>query len=629
MIKSVRKRIKDPVAFIATAVCLCVAFCTVSCVPSMAPAIIGGLSGGTTVALQNHKTNISNAKKRQKGKTSRSAFPVRQLSFNDSQRLKYFFYEALSLQEQGKYDAAFDLLRYCETINPDAPEVYYAQAAYYSELNNDSMALACMSKAADLNPENDTYLERLAITFINSRRFDDAISAYERLFANNKDRSDVLNVLMQLYNQKKDYANMLHTLDRIEAVEGTSEQLALSKMRVYAIQGDKNKEFKELKMLSERHPSDMNYHVMMGNWLLQNGQDNEALEQFALVLSEEPENTAVKMSMYDYYRAVGADSLAKAVQLEMLLSQTTSTNDKVTLMRQVVADNEQNGGDSTQVIALFKRMLEEPQKNSDVYELYVAYMQLKKMPEDSINTVLRQALAVSPDNVGVRLQLVQSEWGAKHYDEVISLSESATEYNPDEMAFYYFLGLAHFQKDERDEALDALRRGVAQINEESNKDFVSDFYAIMGQILHEKGKYLEAFAAYDSSLQWKEDNIEVLNNYAYYLSERGERLQKAEQMSYRTIKAEPKNATFLDTYAWILFMQQRYEEARIYIDQALQNDSVPSAVVIEHAGDIYAMNNNIQKALEYWKQAQETGGGSKILARKIRQRKYLKEEKKQ
>ena len=95
-------------------------------------------------------------------------------------------------------------------------------------------------------------------------------------------------------------------------------------------------------------------------------------------------------------------------------------------------------------------------------------------------------------------------------------------------------------------------------------------------------------------------------------------------MSFRTIKAEPTNSTYLDTYAWILFMQERYEEAKIYIDQAVQNDSVPNAVIIEHAGDIYALNKDMQKAVEYWKQAQEAGGNSKVLMRKIRQKKFLK-----
>ena len=158
---------------------------------------------------------------------------------------------------------------------------------------------------------------------------------------------------------------------------------------------------------------------------------------------------------------------------------------------------------------------------------------------------------------------------------------------------------------------------------------VSDFYAVMGDILHQKGLAEEAFAAYDSCLVWKDDNIGCLNNYAYYLSERGERLDSAEAMSFKTVKAEPKNATYLDTYAWILFMQKRYSEAKIYIDQALQNisdtDAPGNEVIIEHAGDIYAMNKDTERALSFWLDAQQKKPEDQLLQKKIKQKKYIKE----
>jgi tetratricopeptide (TPR) repeat protein len=153
---------------------------------------------------------------------------------------------------------------------------------------------------------------------------------------------------------------------------------------------------------------------------------------------------------------------------------------------------------------------------------------------------------------------------------------------------------------------------------------VSDFYSIMGDLLHQKGRANEAFAAYDSCLQWKPDNIGCLNNYAYYLSELGTDLDRAEQMSHQTIMAEPRNGTYLDTYAWILFMQKRYSEARIYIDQAVLNDSARNSVILEHAGDIYALNDDMEKALDYWMKAQQLDPKNKVLNRKIKRKKYLK-----
>ena len=548
----------------------------------------------------------------------------RVLSYNDEQRFKYFYLGAVDQQMKGNYAGAFDLLNHCQEINPDAAEVYFMRSAYNALLNNDSLSLADIQKAAELNPQNNVYLERLAGAYIGSGKYDEAIEAYEKLYANNHDRDDVLNVLIRLYGQQKDYDNMLQTINRLENLEGSSEEITLARMRVYSLKGDKQAELAELKDLSKKHPNDMNYRVMMGNWLLQNELPADALKEYEYVLAQEPDNLMAQMSMLDYYNAIGQDSLADELQEKLVVSPSTPLNSKMTLMRGIVNSNEQQGGDSTEVLRIFRHILSQPQKTSDMWELQAAYMSLKQMPQDSIDNSLRGALEVAPDNAGVRLQLIQSKWKDQLFDDVISLCKPALEYNPDEMAFYYFLGLAYFQKDEKDKALHTFQLGVSQINSESNKEIVSDFYAIMGDILHEKGREQEAYVAYDSCLQWKDDNLGALNNYAYYLSEKGKDLQKAEKMSYRTIKAEPKNSTFLDTYAWILFMQERYEEANIYIEQAVQNDSTVSDVILEHAGDISAKLGNMKKAVEWWEKARDAGGNSKVLIRKIKLRKYLK-----
>ena len=548
----------------------------------------------------------------------------RVLSYNDEQRFKYFYLGAVDQQMKGNYAGAFDLLNHCQEISPDAAEVYFMRSAYHALLNNDSLSLADIQKAAELNPQNNVYLERLAGAYIGSGKYDEAIEAYEKLYANNHDRDDVLNVLIRLYGQQKDYDNMLQTINRLENLEGSSEEITLARMRVYSLKGDKQAELAELKDLSKKHPNDMNYRVMMGNWLLQNELPADALKEYEYVLAQEPDNLMAQMSMLDYYNAIGQDSLAAELQEKLVVSPSTPLNSKMTLMRGIVNSNEQQGGDSTEVLRIFRHILAQPQKTSDMWELQAAYMSLKQMPQDSIDNSLRGALEVAPDNAGVRLQLIQSKWKEQLFDDVISLCKPALEYNPDEMAFYYFLGLAYFQKDEKDKALHTFQLGVSQINSESNKEIVSDFYAIMGDILHEKGREQEAYVAYDSCLQWKDDNLGALNNYAYYLSEKGKDLQKAEKMSYRTIKAEPKNSTFLDTYAWILFMQERYEEANIYIEQAVQNDSTVSDVILEHAGDISAKLGNMKKAVEWWEKARDAGGNSKVLIRKIKLRKYLK-----
>ncbi|MBO4827115.1 MAG: hypothetical protein J5506_07785 [Prevotella sp.] len=531
----------------------------------------------------------------------------------------------MRLQLSEKYDEAFDLLKHCEAINPGAGEVYYLLAAYYGEMQQDSMAILCYKRAADCSPENHDYLERLAQVYINEGKLSEATTVYEKLYEGNKSRSDVLSMLLRLYNNEKNYDKMLLTVNRLEDTDGPSEQLSFTRVSIYEQQNKKKEALNELKTLAQRHPNDLNYRVMIGNWLLRNEHKDQALAEYEKVLSEEPDNVMAQTSLIDYYLADGQDSVARQMQERMLFSAKTPSDTKIIILRQVIEENETNGGDSTKVLRLFDRIMEANPSDSSIPSIWAAYMSLKQMPDDSVNVALNRILSITPDDAAARIELLQNLWRNKDFDQVIDLSLQGQEYNPEEMAFYYFEGLSHYQKEQKDKALDAFRRGVGQINEQSNKNIVSDFYAIMGDILHDKGQSQEAYAAYDSCLQWKDDNYGCLNNYAYYLSEEGKQLQKAEQMSFRTIKAEPNNSTYLDTYAWILFMQERYAEAQIYIDQAIQNDTTASVVLLEHGGDIHAMNNDLLQALDLWQKALDGGSDSKVLIRKIKIRKYIKE----
>jgi tetratricopeptide (TPR) repeat protein len=388
-----------------------------------------------------------------------------------------------------------------------------------------------------------------------------------------------------------------------------------------------------MKQLADQYPIDLNYRCLYGSTLYLNGQQKKALAIYTDVLKKDPDNRSAQMGMLSHYNETN-DSVQANVWLErMLMNKNSTTQDRVMLLRQVISDSERNGGDSTHVLNLFRNVLSLQQADADLAIFCATYMNLKGMPSDSIIPVLKHALALEPTNAAARLQLVSYAWEAGDRDRVIALCQDARQYNPDEMAFYYYQGIAYYQKDLLDQALNAFQNGIGVITAQSNPSIVSDFYSVMGDILYQKGLTREAFEAYDSCLVWKEDNIGCLNNYAYYLSVLGEQLDKAEQMSYRTIKAEPENATYLDTYAWILFMQQRYSEAKIYIDQTLKYDNDTSAVLLEHAGDIYFQAGNAVQALAYWQQALERielendtkNDRRPILTRKIKLKKYLKE----
>ena len=534
------------------------------------------------------------------------------------------FLEAMVQRQKGNSDAAFDLLTRCVEIDSTASEAYFFLSYYYDQMRMHKQALACIRKAASIEPDNTTYLETLAQAVIQQKDYDEAIRVVELLYSQNKDREDLLEVLYGLYQQQEDYGHAIDVLKRIETIDGKNERLAYAKSSLYTKMGDKQAAIAEMKALSDQYPNDLGYLGLYGDMLMMNDEHEEARKIYERILSEDPENSRGQFSMMTYLRAEQQNEQADSMVNAILMNKNTPTDQKIYLLRQVIQDNESNGGDSTQVLALFHKILAQPKPDVDIATICAAYMELKQMPKDTIATVLEQILTLAPDNAAARLSLVGYAWNAGDRDRVIDLCRAARQYNPEEMAFYYYQGIAHYQKGEHAEAMSAFQNGIGVITEDSNPAIVSDFYAVMGDLLHQEGRAREAFEAYDSCLMHTPDNIMCLNNYAYYLSEMGEQLDRAEQMSYKTIKADPLNPTYLDTYAWILFMQERYSEAKIYIEQALQNDSDSNAVITEQAGDIYMKNNDVARALTLWKEALLKSPDNKKLFRKIKLKKYLK-----
>lgn len=541
------------------------------------------------------------------------------LSYEASRRYNYFFLEAVRQQNAGHYDAAFDLINYCLQLNPNAAEAYFMRSGYYSELNLDSLDFADLVKAATLQPSNDTYQERLAEGYLNTGKYDKAIETYENLYSNNRSRSDVLGDLVQLYKQQKDYDGMLRTIRRIEQVEGESDQTAMMKMNVYELKGDEKNAYKTLKMLADTHPIDQNYTLMLGNWLMQHKGQKEAYKLYTEALNADPSNVYAQSAMYDYYRAMSQDSLANGMMNRILLGKNTPQKSRIQFLRQAIMDSEERKDDSTEVVKLIDRVQQVVPTDTLVAQMRVAYYSMKKFPKSDVNKALSELLELQPDNAGTRMQLIQNEWDSGNWKKIDSLSTPGMLYNPDEMAFYYFSGLSRWYEKDNRGALDALQRGTRAITDKSNRETVGVIYSILGEIYHNMGNKAQSFAAYDSCLQWKPDDVVTLNNYAYYLGEEGVSLKKAEEMSAKAVKAEPKNATYLDTYAWVLYKQKRYAEAKIYIDMALKftADSTNDATLREHAGDIYVGLKNYTSAVEFYKQALQQGGDIKTLNRKI------------
>ncbi len=562
-----------------------------------------------------------------KSTREKPAVALAQSSLTPEQQRKYdyFFLEAMRLKEKKDYASAFGLLQHCLDIHPNAASALYEVSQYYMFLRQVPQGQEALEKAVANAPDNYWYSQGLASLYQQQNELDKAVTLLEQMVVRFPAKQDPLFNLLDLYGRQEKYDEVISTLNRLEKRMGKNEQLSMEKFRIYLQMKDDKKAFQEIESLVQEYPMDMRYQVILGDVYLQNGKKQEAYDVYQKVLAAEPDNPMAIFSMASYYKQTGQEELYQQQLDTLLLNKKVTPDTKVGVMRQMIVENEQADKDSTQIIALFDRIMKQEQDDPQIPMLYAQYLLSKNMESESV-PVLEQVVDLDPTNNAARMMLIGAAVKKEDYKQIIKVCEPGIEATPDALEFYYYLAVAYNQAEKPDSVISICKRALEHTTADSKKEIVSDFYSILGDMYHTQKQMKEAYAAYDSALVYNPSNIGALNNYAYYLSVERRDLDKAEEMSYKTVKAEPNNATYLDTYAWILFEKGNYAEARIYIDNAMKSEGGDkSDVIVEHCGDIYYMTGDVDGALTYWKKALEMGSESKTLKQKIEKKKYIAE----
>ena len=562
-----------------------------------------------------------------KSTREKPAVALAQSSLTPEQQRKYdyFFLEAMRLKEKKDYASAFGLLQHCLDIHPNAASALYEVSQYYMFLRQVPQGQEALEKAVANAPDNYWYSQGLASLYQQQNELDKAVTLLEQMVVRFPAKQDPLFNLLDLYGRQEKYDEVISTLNRLEKRMGKNEQLSMEKFRIYLQMKDDKKAFQEIESLVQEYPMDMRYQVILGDVYLQNGKKQEAYDVYQKVLAAEPDTPMAIFSMASYYKQTGQEELYQQQLDTLLLNKKVTPDTKVGVMRQMIVENEQADKDSTQIIALFDRIMKQEQDDPQIPMLYAQYLLSKNMEAESV-PVLEQVVDLDPTNNAARMMLIGAAVKKEDYKQIIKVCEPGIEATPDALEFYYYLAVAYNQAEKPDSVISICKRALEHKTADGKKEIVSEFYSILGDMYHTQKQMKEAYAAYDSALVYNPSNIGALNNYAYYLSVERRDLDKAEEMSYKTVKAEPNNATYLDTYAWILFEKGNYAEARIYIDNAMKSEGGDkSDVIVEHCGDIYYMTGDVDGALTYWKKALEMGSESKTLKQKIEKKKYIAE----
>lgn len=546
------------------------------------------------------------------------------LSAADQRKFDYFFYEGLNLKNSGKFDAAYDAFAYCLEIDSTAAPVLYELSSFYVQLNRPDKAVDMLKRAVANSSDNFAYKIALATITRNLGMYGEAAEEYEQLVKQYPDKPELKYYLAEALTQEGDIAKAIEAYDDLEAVLGMNESLSMQKYKLYNQLEQPAEAFKEIENLAAKYPMEARYQIVLGDLYLEKGEKDKALSYYQKAHTIDPENPYYIVSMANYYEAT-EDKVAAETQIRnALINEKLDVETKVNILSRYILKLQQAQQGTDSANALFQTLLEQHPEETDLKVMYGGLL-LAQGKTDEGKFQFQLVTEMEPDNAGAWQQLLNLALKSEDLPEVIRICQKCMELFPEAPEYYFYLGIAYYQQEKYQEALNTYDAGLAIIPKE-NLPLKSDFYGQIGDIYYQMKQLDQAYKAYDEALKYNDKNIVVLNNYAYFLSLEKKDLKKAERMSALCIKLEPDNATYLDTYAWIFFEQGSYTLAKIYIESALEKDKTNSAELIDHYGDILFMSGEKEKAVEQWQKAKEMGKISQVLDRKIAEKQYLPEE---
>ncbi|WP_113925994.1 tetratricopeptide repeat protein [Cognataquiflexum aquatile] len=543
----------------------------------------------------------------------------RKKQLNEAQASRLFIDGQRYLMQED-FDRAYFYFQKARELSPDQPAINFKIAEILLRANQVDKALEFGMKAVELDPDNKYYNLVMAEVYSKQNQPKKAAAILEKLMANTEENQNYILDLASLYLAGNEFDKALEALTAAEEYYGMAPQITLQKQKIFLRKNDLNSAIKEGEKLIDSQPGNSLYVINLVEILFNNGKTDEAIQHVEKSLAAYPNQPDLQMAAYALYKDKG--EIDKAEEL----------------IKSAFANPDLEGQVKAQA---FAGILQEPKsaRRDDLIENLSASM-LANHPNDAdILTILgdkklfegdregalelyKQSLSINPANAQVLQGVITTmfEMG-KEFSEIEELTSTAVGEFPDKAEFWFFDGTAKLAVKKGEEAETSLNKAL-EINNGKNPQLDLLINGQLGDAYHLTGKTEKAFEAYEAVLKVRPDDEHVLNNYAYYLSLAKKDLEKAKKMSEQLVKKFPKNATYLDTHAWVLFQLKDYEGAKTYMELALKYEETPSGVMLEHYGDILFHLGNSNEAIAYWKKAEGGEETSEFLLKKIKDKKY-------
>lgn len=537
-----------------------------------------------------------------------------EVSERTSRAFKQSFFNGQKEKLAGNFEAAARYFEECIELIPEESAPYFELARIRDGQERLEQTRLLLEKAIEREPDNIWYQSFYAQTNARLGKFDLAIATYKNIIKQNPNQFDYHFELAGTYIMTNDYDSAIKVFDELERSLGVNEEIAMQKQMLYMEMGKVDEAIAEVQKMIELNPEEYRYLGILAELYDKKGERDKAMETYEKLAEIDPDNGMLHLSLSEFYRKAGDKERAFESLQRAFRSTDLEIDSKINVLLNYFAETEENPELLSEAYALCELLIEHHPDNAKSYSIYGDFLYRDERIKEA-REQFKKAAKIDKSRFIIWNQILILDSQLEDFEDMIATSEEAKSLFPTMPSFYLFNGVGHLQKENYDQAIESLLAGIDLVYE--NFEQLAQFYASLGDAYHAIGEHAKSDEAYDNSLSVQSNNPFVLNNYSYYLSLRGEELEKALEMATKANTLQPGESSFQDTKAWVLYQLGRYEEAREWLEKALNSGGINEGTILEHYGDVLYQLNRKDEAVDYWIQAQEAGGASDLIERKI------------
>jgi len=545
---------------------------------------------------------------------SKKEIKAQELAANASR----FFIEGEKALVLGDFEKAFRYLEKAREFAPEEPAISYKLAEVLLKNSQAEKALPYALKAAAGDPENLYYALLVAEIYTSLKQPLLAASLLEKLTTGSTKNQQYNLELASIYLNANEFDKALVALDRAEAYYGVREAFTFQKQRIYLRKDQLGKAVEEGEKLIASFPGNPNYLLSLVEILFNNAKLDQAIQLVRAEITKYPNQPELQLAAYSLYLEKGQIAQANAFLLEAIASPDLAPASKAGAFQGVL--QEMKTEERNKLLDKLELRLNElhPEDPTVLEAIGNRRKADNKLGEALV--LYKKSLALQPKNEKLLEEVIVNSFDAgDNYAEVARYTGIAIDEFPESAEFWFYEGVILSGQKKDSLAVQALETAL-RLNEEKNPQLAQVAYSTLGNSQYELGDQVAAFQNFEKALALNPTDEQVLNNYAYFLALAGQELEKALDMAQRVVKKHPKNATYLDTLAWVLYQLKMYSEAALHLDEAIKIEKTPSGVLMEHYGDVLFRLGKVEEAVGWWKKAKESPEGSDSLAQKINDR---------